>query len=917
MHPRPSWEKPLPAEDAKATVKRIVHGYWSSGKDPRAGEKFASMNAISKTRTPENPEGVRPGQNIEDAERSPLEHLLFGKSGDPAVYRYDYWQTPMQNIQNHRQSRTAAAHTSDALTSSSSAVPEADAEFIIDPITNRRVPKPANEVSYSTSDKDVEIPANSFEPYRSQLAPFQAPKIEDEHAPVFLDGPPPEAELKKYSQVELDDQPWDQDSGTTAANPSGPVSTLINTVGSKHKDVSWHHGDGISGASGSASTGFGTLAAEVNGYNDLDKYKPVLDEVPSALNDTVAPAYEDLGRYGAVKYREPDGKPVEETPGEKYEDLDRYGPIKSYEPDGKYQMNDETPIDPEELRKYQAFRSHEPDGMYAAECANPSPDEAELAKYDAFRSHEPDGMYAAECANPSSDEAELAKYDAFRSHEPDGKYAVRHVEASTDSAELNSYQPVLSHEPDGKYAALNEPGVEKPDLGYHEAFGYEDAETKYSLVESRGGEYQQTGQEMRSETQGEKTHYRKMLGELMSRHAAESDAADMEASSTLRESKEKLTAQTTAQPSEEASGQSTGGEKVTGLTGNYARDFPEEFAKTWRTAGSKPRSTLLPTDVSDTFVQQVQLAEREEIEAAFPHRDGALQPALDRHQKSARSLPEGASSSETDIYSHAPQGLETSYVEERGTETTLPVPAKVYGKTRNDLEVSESSPPAETTVSEPTVYKMLAYDPTMQSVNIAETTSVVPDSSNPLTPAEVVLRLSNPAKFFPHFAPLQAQGFEIVSGSGDVLVFRQVRSAAPEQLEQPVKSSTEPEAKLAATVNPINPIDMTGGNLRDYYVAAGRFASPTGFVNYDLPPPQAPPPKRFVSGIDVRREEPVFSGLRMDEERDPEESAKKPKSLPKRLVVGAAWVAGVSYALGVVGEYFKTGGTDGRGPKGF
>ncbi len=71
-----------------------------------------------------------------------------------------------------------------------------------------------------------------------------------------------------------------------------------------------------------------------------------------------------------------------------------------------------------------------------------------------------------------------------------------------------------------------------------------------------------------------------------------------------------------------------------------------------------------------------------------------------------------------------------------------------------------------TQLDTPTVYKILAYDPTMQTISVAETTSVVPDLASPLRPTEALLRLSNPTKFFPHFAPLQAEGFEIVAGGG-------------------------------------------------------------------------------------------------------------------------------------------------------
>ena len=205
---------------------------------------------------------------------------------------------------------------------------------------------------------------------------------------------------------------------------------------------------------------------------------------------------------------------------------------------------------------------------------------------------------------------------------------------------------------------------------------------------------------------------------------------------------------------------------------------------------------------------------------------------------------------------------------------------------------------------EPTVYKILAYDPTMQEINTAETTSIVPDSASALTPAEVLLRLSNPAKFFPHFQPLQAEGYEIVSGSGDVLVFRKVRPAGPQGSRSESASSIQ-DRKRKTT----NPID---GMQSSPTVATGNFASPTGFVNHDLPLSDPP----FKSNIDVRREEPVFSG-KSNWQEGGESPRHKSKGRGKRLLIGAAWVAGCSYAIGVVAEFFRTGGIDGQGPQGF
>jgi len=208
--------------------------------------------------------------------------------------------------------------------------------------------------------------------------------------------------------------------------------------------------------------------------------------------------------------------------------------------------------------------------------------------------------------------------------------------------------------------------------------------------------------------------------------------------------------------------------------------------------------------------------------------------------------------------------------------------------------------------TEPTLYKILAYDPTMQSISTAETTSIVTDSSGPLTPAEVLLRLSNPAKFFPHFQPLQSEGYEIVSGSGDVLVFRKVRPALPKGTKVESETVTSEKVQKYKTTNPID------GMQSSPVAATGNFASPTGFVNHDLPGVSETP---FKSNIDVRREEPVFSGKSNWEEG--ERTRQKSRGKGKRVLIGAAWVAAASYAVGVVAEFFKTGGVDGKGPQGF
>jgi len=340
--------------------------------------------------------------------------------------------------------------------------------------------------------------------------------------------------------------------------------------------------------------------------------------------------------------------------------------------------------------------------------------------------------------------------------------------------------------------------------------------------------------------------------------------------------------------------------KVRKLTGNFSRDFPEDFKKSW-----------IATKDSGALMQKFQ---------------DKLQAVASKFEPSGVKLPDEEKyidgRADPSAFARTPdankQRIETSFDRIRSPGSTSDGSGG-FGNAKNsktDLEdevreiyeskYGEITPehrqsPASTV--EPTKYKILAYDPTMQSIDIAETSSIVPDSAAPLTPAEVLLRLSNPAKFFPHFKPLQAQGYEIVSGSGDVLVFRKVHDAGVMSARSP--SPSHPDISRTTT----NPIDGM-----QPIAATGNFASPTGFVNYDRPEPTEEPP--FKSNIDVRREEDVFSGKSSWSEGSDQASRNK-MGLGKRVLVGGVMVGGASYALGVVSDYFQSGGRDGKGPQGF
>ncbi|AEO60802.1 hypothetical protein MYCTH_2310410 [Thermothelomyces thermophilus ATCC 42464] len=948
---RRAWDNQSLAEYAKSTIQRVVHNYWSPECRGRFGAgRYLNTDAAPK-KTPDNPTGVRPGQNIEDAERGPLEHLLFGD-----------------------------AKSQSAKNTGRSGQEDANSDYVIDPITNRKVPRKTVDTSYSTADRGAEIPVRTTMPYRSQFGSLRPPEVDKTRTPVFSDSPT--SGTQKL--------PFVNHYGT-------PHGTLLDTLNLEHKEVRWHRDDTIASATSMAASWsrssdvpeypdlhrytavryqepdgkpadkqsaqkpadlakYGPVRAhEPDGKykaesaapakpEDLDKYGPVRAHEPDGkykieskaavepqeldnhgvieshqaeaeANDRAESSVssEELGKYGAVRSHEPDGKykldsesPVNpeelakykavrsHEPDGKYKlesessvdpaELKQYGAVRSHEPDGKYKLQSESSVDPEELRKYGAVRSHEPDGKYKLEAEGTSsvdpeelakygavrshepdgkykdaaeyietPDEAELAayrkpvlahepdglyaanhvqpEYDAeelakyqqpFFSHEPDGKYAASYVEPPRDEAELFKYGAFRSHEPDGKYAANYNEEKPDPGELATYGPYRSHEPDGMYALRNNVSVspaetqryrafrshepdgkyapeaqaarEAQDLANHEAFTYEDAETrplprsepkelrKYQAVlwsepDGKPVETDGTGQTLVEDSpigdtaKQEQKPFRRKVQELMAQAAAESDALEADKQAT-----------------QEANIKNNRDQKRRHLTGNYVRDFPEEFSKSWATEIPQASSSPLSLEQKSS--------------------ESTIQPALDRYN------------------------------------------SKDSGDGR--LSSSRKSDPTS-----PVLYKVLVYDPTTECIRTAETASTVRESTAPLTPAEILLRISNPAKFFPHFGPLQAQGFEMVSGSGDVLIFRKVRDAVPAAAEA---TSSTPHASAAA-------------------------AAPIGEE-------RTPPPAGIVG-------------------------RKGKRSLPKKVAMGAACLAGSAYSVGVVSEYFRNGGIDGTGPKGF
>ncbi|RAL13680.1 uncharacterized protein BO97DRAFT_404813 [Aspergillus homomorphus CBS 101889] len=176
-------------------------------------------------------------------------------------------------------------------------------------------------------------------------------------------------------------------------------------------------------------------------------------------------------------------------------------------------------------------------------------------------------------------------------------------------------------------------------------------------------------------------------------------------------------------------------------------------------------------------------------------------------------------------------------------------------------------------------YRVLAFDPITLRVTEAETSSSFHAPEEPLHPTEILSRLNNPARFLPYFERLNNDGFEIVSGGGDILVFKKIRDSRKVTSEEGHDEVTA-SATVANKPAPLSSFASNDGNLKSNTVLA------------------------------QTQNAKASRGEHASQER-------KSARILRRMLLGGVATAGTCYAVGVVTEYFRTGGEDGRGVDGF
>jgi hypothetical protein len=223
--------------------------------------------------------------------------------------------------------------------------------------------------------------------------------------------------------------------------------------------------------------------------------------------------------------------------------------------------------------------------------------------------------------------------------------------------------------------------------------------------------------------------------------------------------------------------------------------------------------------------------------------------------------------------------------------------AELTSGSTKDQRLPPPPTPIITSPSPPSIYKILAYDSSALQVTMAETTSsILSPNESPLSPAEALSRLNNAAKFLPHFSALQNAGYEIVSGTGDLLIFKKVRDVVAD----------EPEAASLAT------------NLPPWEIELQEAQSPS-----PAPAPSNSPTKSGSSTKTIKRTEPVFSGQSANTASSAlsgsgsssSESGPKAKSKRSKMSLifwGALWTGASATAYSVVRNFFREGNAEER-----
>ncbi|KZN92851.1 hypothetical protein EN45_030140 [Penicillium chrysogenum] len=181
-------------------------------------------------------------------------------------------------------------------------------------------------------------------------------------------------------------------------------------------------------------------------------------------------------------------------------------------------------------------------------------------------------------------------------------------------------------------------------------------------------------------------------------------------------------------------------------------------------------------------------------------------------------------------------------------------------------------------------FHILAFDASTSRVSATQADSFFGVDEDG-RPSEILSRLHNPAKFLPYFEKMQEDGYEIATGGGNILVFRKTLNPPRHTL---ANTATDPEPAIHAEV-----------------AKRLRHDSMDSTATYAGAPWQSTTEPPSATGSSRSEREPTTK---------PDSSFRK---VGRGMLIAGTATASTCYAIGVIVEFFRTGGKDGRGIDGF
>lgn len=222
--------------------------------------------------------------------------------------------------------------------------------------------------------------------------------------------------------------------------------------------------------------------------------------------------------------------------------------------------------------------------------------------------------------------------------------------------------------------------------------------------------------------------------------------------------------------------------------------------------------------------------------------------------------------------------------------------------------------------AEPPMYKVLAYDSGNDMFSTATTSSNFTTRESPISIQDALSQLYQPARFVPHFAELQREGYQVIYGTKDLLLFKKRQDVESSLVGNGLPKVSDTQAEpLTSLVEPIssnrsnvNPVDSTSA------AAPREFGKPS-YVSPGCPSPnsdstaKAQNERQSVSDAihdmnklnetkqnpRVYREERVFSGRKKGGRHRSELTAEEIELLRRLKGNGSGWASRLRWALGV------------------